>query len=41
MRKKWFTSGDTELVSDSSVLFSLGWKPDSSFEHLAQMMMHK
>lgn len=28
-----------QLVSDPSVIFSLGWKPEMSFEELAQLMM--
>jgi len=28
-----------QLVSDSSLIFSLGWKPTVSFEQLAQMML--
>ena len=28
-----------QLVSDSSLIFSLGWKPELSFDQLAQMMV--
>ena len=28
------------LVSDSSIMFSLGWKPEITFEELAKMMMN-
>jgi len=34
-----FISTYTKLVSDPSRIFSLGWKPELSFEELAKMMM--
>jgi GDPmannose 4,6-dehydratase len=34
-----FTPEYKSLVSDSSLIFSLGWKPETSFEELAKMMM--
>ena len=38
--KNDFTPEYKMLVSDSSLLFSLGWKPETSFEELAKMMMN-
>jgi len=37
--KEGFTPEYKQLVSDSSLIFSLGWKPQLSFEQLAQMMI--
>ena len=37
--KKDFVSDYEKLVSDPSLLFSLGWKPETTFEQLASMMM--
>ena len=37
--KNDFTSEYKSLVSDSSLIFSLGWKPETSFEELAKMMV--
>lgn len=34
-----FASGYSQLVSDPSLIFSLGWKPEVSFGELAKMMM--
>jgi GDPmannose 4,6-dehydratase len=39
MEKKDFTPEYKQLVSDPSVIFSLGWKPEVSFEELARMML--
>jgi GDPmannose 4,6-dehydratase len=36
---KNFVSDYNKLVSDPSLLFSLGWKPEVSFKELALMMM--
>lgn len=36
---KEFVPDYEQLVSDPSLLFSLGWKPETSFEKLALMMM--
>jgi GDPmannose 4,6-dehydratase len=36
---KDFVSDYSKLVSDPSLLFSLGWKPETSFKELALMMM--
>ena len=37
--KNDFTPEYKSLVSDSSLIFSLGWKPETSFEELAKMMV--
>jgi GDPmannose 4,6-dehydratase len=37
--KKDFVPEYRQLVSDPSLIFSLGWKPEVSFEQLAKMMM--
>ena len=37
--KNDFTPEYKQLVSDSSLLFSLGWKPEVSFEQLTEMMI--
>jgi GDPmannose 4,6-dehydratase len=37
--KEGFLPEYKQLVSDSSLIFSLGWKPKISFEELAQMMI--
>ena len=37
--KNDFTPEYKSLVSDSSLIFSLGWKPENSFEELAKMMV--
>jgi GDPmannose 4,6-dehydratase len=37
--KQGFISPYRQLVSDPSLIFSLGWKPRTSFEDLAKMMM--
>ncbi|MEO8765032.1 MAG: GDP-mannose 4,6-dehydratase [Ginsengibacter sp.] len=37
--KKDFTSDYKKLVSDPSLIFSLGWKPQVSFHELAKIMM--
>jgi GDPmannose 4,6-dehydratase len=37
--KKDFVSEYKQLVSDPSLIFSLGWQPKTSFEELAKMMM--
>jgi GDPmannose 4,6-dehydratase len=37
--KPGFSSEYKQLVSDSSLMCSLGWKPELSFEQLAQMML--
>lgn len=34
-----FVGAYRQLVSDPSLLFSIGWKPETSFEELARMMM--
>jgi GDPmannose 4,6-dehydratase len=34
-----FISGYKQLVSDPSLIFSLGWKPEVNFEELAKLMM--
>ena len=39
--KNDFISEYKQLVSDSSLIFSLGWKPELSFDQLAQMMVDK
>lgn len=39
--KNDFTPEYHQLVSDSSVLNSLGWRPEVSFEQLAQMMLNE
>lgn len=39
--KNDFTPEYQKLVSDSSLISSLGWKPDVSFEQLASIMMNK
>lgn len=39
IEKKDFISEYRELISDPSVIFSLGWKPEVSFEELARMML--
>lgn len=39
--KNDFTPEYHQLVSDSSVLYSLGWRPEVSFEQLAQMMLNE
>ena len=36
---KNFVAEYEKLVSDPSVIFSLGWKPKTSFEELAKIMM--
>ncbi len=38
--KNDFISEYQQLVSDSSLIFSLGWKPEVSFEQLAEMMLN-
>ncbi len=38
--KKDFTPEYKQLVSDPSLIRSLGWKPEVDFEELAKMMMH-
>jgi GDPmannose 4,6-dehydratase len=38
--KNDFTPEYKSLVSDSSLIFSLGWKPEISFEQLAKMMVN-
>ncbi|MEO5889549.1 MAG: GDP-mannose 4,6-dehydratase [Ferruginibacter sp.] len=35
-----FTSEYKKLVSDSSLIFSLGWKPEVSFNDLAKLMLY-
>jgi GDP-D-mannose dehydratase len=37
--KKDFVSEYKQLVSDPSLIFSLGWQPKTSFKELAKMMM--
>jgi GDPmannose 4,6-dehydratase len=37
--KKDFVAEYRQLISDPSLIFSLGWKPEVSFEQLAKMMM--
>jgi len=37
--KRNFVSDYQKLVSDPSVIFSIGWKPQVTFEELAKMMM--
>ena len=37
--KKDFVAEFRQLVSDPSMIFSLGWKPETSFKQLAKMMM--
>jgi GDPmannose 4,6-dehydratase len=37
--KNDFTPEYRSLVSDSSLIFSLGWKPETTFEELAKMMV--
>ncbi|HOY41717.1 MAG TPA: GDP-mannose 4,6-dehydratase [Chitinophagales bacterium] len=39
--KNDFTPEYKQLVSDASLIFSLGWKPDVSFEQLAEMMINQ
>jgi GDPmannose 4,6-dehydratase len=39
IEKKDFTPEYEQLVSDPSVIFSLGWKPEVSFEELARRML--
>jgi GDPmannose 4,6-dehydratase len=39
MIKKGFVAEYKRLISDPSLIFSLGWKPEVSFEELAQLMM--
>ena len=34
-----FVSGHKQLVSDPTLIFSLGWRPEVSFEELAKLMM--
>ena len=38
--EKGFISEYRILVSDPTTIFSLGWRPEVSFNNLAQMMMH-
>ena len=38
--KKDFTPEYQQLVADPALIFSLGWKPEVSFEELASMMMN-
>jgi GDPmannose 4,6-dehydratase len=37
--KRDFTPEYKSLVSDPSIIFSLGWKPEVSFKQLAEMMV--
>jgi len=37
--KKDFIADYKKLVSDPSRIFSLGWKPETSFHELANIMM--
>ncbi|UAY53121.1 GDP-mannose 4,6-dehydratase [Ferruginibacter albus] len=39
VKTEGFTAEYRQLVSDSSLAFSLGWKPEVSFEQLAKMML--
>ncbi len=39
--KENFTAEYNTLVSDPSTILSLGWKPEISFQQLAQMMLNK
>jgi GDPmannose 4,6-dehydratase len=39
VEKPGFVSPYKQLVSDPSTIFSLGWKPEVSFEQLAELMM--
>ncbi|HSC36401.1 MAG TPA: GDP-mannose 4,6-dehydratase [Chitinophagaceae bacterium] len=41
VKKDGFTPDYRQLVSDSSRIFSLGWRPAVSFQQLARMMMTK
>ena len=39
VKTEGFAGAYQQLVSDPSLLFSIGWEPETSFEELARMMM--